>query len=139
LSVGTTSRFGILVALLFLATGVFWLLIVLLGQGDVLLIWPSIASLVSGGLIFAKRNVEITRSIALAAALYNLLVFLYQAYSALTLIGSSFGSFAILAAAGYLLGTVLFILVMLGLYADSGVLGLVSSRFVEDSKMNIRS
>lgn len=131
--------FSTIVALLLLATGLFWAAVVLMGQGDSLLIWPSIASLVSGGLILAKRNVEITRSIALAAALYNLIIFIYQAYSALTLVGSSFSSFAVLAAAGYLVGTVLFVLVMLGLYADSGALGFSSSRFVEDSRTSIPS
>ena len=131
--------FSTIVALPFLATGLFWAAVVLLGQGDPLLLWPGIASLVSGGLILAKRNVEITRSVALAAALYNLLIFVYQAYSALALVGSSFGSFTALAAAGYLLGTVVFILVMLRLYADSGALGFASSRFVEDSRTSISS
>ncbi len=126
--------FSTIVALLFLATGLFWIAVVLMGQGDPLLIWPSVASLVSGGLILAKRNVEITRGVALATALYNLLIFVYQAYAALTLVGSSFGSFPVLTAAGYLLGTVVFILVMLGLYADSGVLGFSSPRLGEDSR-----
>lgn len=137
LSANRGTRFPIIVALLFLATGLFWAAIVMLGQGDSLLIWPSIASLVSGGLILAKRNVDITRSVTLATALYNLLVFLYQAYSAFTLVGSSFGSFATLAAAGYLLGTIVFVFVMLGLYADSGALGSASSRFVEDSRTSM--
>ena len=129
--------FSTIVALPFLATGLFWAAVVLLGQGDPLLIWPSIASLVSGGLILAKRNVGITRSVALAAALYNLIIFVYQAYSALTLVGSSFSSFTLLAAAGYLLGTIVFVFVMLGLCADSGALGSASSRFVEDSRTSM--
>ncbi len=136
-NVKSIIRFSTITALLFLATGLFWASIVLLGQGDPLLVWPSIASLVSGGLILARRNLSIARSVALAAALYNLLIFLYQAYSAFTLVGSSFSSFAVLAAAGYILGTVVFILVMLGLYADSGGLGLPSSRYVEENRTSI--
>jgi hypothetical protein len=116
---GKSTRFTTVSTLIFIAAGLFWALIVVLQQGDPLLIWPSLASFASAGLILAKRSVEITRRVALAAALYNLTIFLYQAYSAFTLVNSTFGSFATLAAVSYLVGTVIFLFLMLGLYADS--------------------
>lgn len=134
---GKSLRFSQISAVLFLAAGIFWASTVMLQQGDLLLVWPSLASFISAGLILMKRSVVVTRSVALATGLYNLIIFSYQAYSAFSLLGSGFASFASLAAVGYIVGAIIFFFLVLGLYADSEVLALSSSRFSEDSRQNI--
>ncbi|MDP7657670.1 MAG: hypothetical protein QF812_00470 [Nitrososphaerales archaeon] len=115
------SRFSQITALLFLAASIFWFSIVLLQQGDLLLVLPGIVSLFSAVLIFMRKKVIVLRSIALAAGLYNLLIFAYHAYSAFSLIGSGFTSFAYLAIFGYSLGTATFLFLLLKVQSDSDV------------------
>jgi len=115
------SRFSQITALLFLVASIFWFSIVLLQQGDLLLVLPGIASLFSAVLIFMRKKIVILRSVSLAACLYNLLIFAYHAYSAFSLIGSGFTSFAYLAIFGYSLGTVTFLFLLLKVQSDSDV------------------
>ncbi len=134
---GKNLRTYLITAILFLATGVFWMSIVMLQQGSLLLIWPSLASFIAGGLMLFKRSVGVTRSVALATGLYNLVLFSYHAYSALALLESGFASFAYVAAVGYVFGTLIFLVLVFGLYAGSEVLGLSSSLFSEDSRTSM--
>ncbi len=129
LVIGNIPRFSQLSAVLFLVAGVFWASTVMMQQGDLLLVWPSLASFASAGLIFMNRSVVVTRSVALATGLYNFIIFSYQTYSAFNLLGSSFASFASLAAVGYVVGAVIFLFLVLGIYGESEVFGPSSSRF----------
>ncbi len=69
--------------------------------------------------MLTKRGAVITQSVAFASALYNSVIFFYQAYSAVTLTGSVFASFASIAAVGYTVGAVTFLFILLGLYSGS--------------------
>ena len=115
------SRFSQITALLFLVASIFWFSIVLLQQGDLLLVLPGIASLFSAVLIFMRKKIVILRSVSLAAGLYNLLIFAYHAYSAFSLIGSGFTSFAYLAILGYSLGAIAFLFLLLKVQSDSEI------------------
>ena len=119
------SRFSRITALLFLAAGIFWFSIVLFEQGAFLLVLPGFASLLSAVLIFIGKNIDIKRSVSLATGLYNFLIFAYHAYSAVSLIGSGFDSFAYLAIMGYSLWTVTFLLLVIKMQNDSEVFGLL--------------
>jgi len=119
------SRFSRITALLFLAAGIFWFSIVLFEQGAFLLVLPGFASLLSAVLIFIGKNIDIKRSVSLATGLYNFLIFAYHAYSAFSLIGSGFDSFAYLAIMGYSLWTVTFLLLVIKMQNDSEVFGLL--------------
>tara|TARA_B100000315_G_C14532099_1_gene566685 strand:- start:260 stop:637 length:378 start_codon:yes stop_codon:yes gene_type:complete len=115
------SRFSQITALLFLVAGIFWFSIALFQQGNLLLVLPGFASIFSAVLIFMRKKIVIIRSVSLATGLYNLLIFAYHAYSAFSLIGSGFTSFAYLAIVGYSLGTITFLFLLLKVQSDSEV------------------
>ena len=119
-----SSRLSKISAVLFLVVGLFWISIVLLKQGDLLLVLPGFASLISAVLILVKRSSVITRSIALSTGLYNLVIFVYQTYSAFSLIGSSFTSFVSLVAVGNLFGAITFLFLVLKMNGDSDFFGI---------------
>ena len=115
------SRFSQITAILFLVAGIFFVSIALFQQGDLLLVLPGFASLFSAVLIILKKKRDIIRNVSLATGLYNLLIFAYHAYSAFSLIGSGFTSFAYLAIVGYSLGTITFLFLLLKVQSDSEV------------------
>ena len=115
------SRFSQITAILFLVAGIFWFSIALFQQGNLLLVLPGFASIFSAVLIFMRKKIVIIRSVSLATGLYNLLIFAYHAYSAFSLIGSGFTSFAYLAIVGYSLGTITFLFLLLKVQSDSEV------------------
>jgi hypothetical protein len=96
----------LLVPILFLVEGVFWLGIVATG-GAQLLVLAALAFILSGVLLFAMPSGWVTRPLAGASALFGLTLTLYQVYEASTLFGTGlstlglesgaiFGLFAIL-------------------------------------------
>ncbi len=128
--------FSLLSVTLFMITGIFWAFVVIL-QGDLLLIWPSLTCFFSAGLIFFKRSAVFPRRLALATCLYNFIIFSYLAYSAFYLLGSSFASFAFAAFLSYIIYAIIFLFVMLRYYGESNVLPF-SSRFSQYSESCIQ-
>jgi hypothetical protein len=95
----------LLIPILFLVEGVFWLGVVATG-GALLLVLAALAFIVSGLLLFQTPDGWATRPIAGASALFGLTLTVYQVYEAATLFGTSlsnvglasgaiFGAFAI--------------------------------------------
>lgn len=84
----------ILVPVLFLVAGVFWVGIVATGGGPLLLL-AALASLLSGGLLLAMPSNWVTRPLAGASALFGLVLTLYQAYEASTLLGTNLSNLGV--------------------------------------------
>jgi hypothetical protein len=78
----------LLIPILFLAEGVFWLAIVATG-GAILLILAGLAFIVSGLLLIQMPDGWATKPLAGASALFGLTLTIYQVYQAATLFGSS--------------------------------------------------
>jgi hypothetical protein len=81
----------LLVPILFLVVGVFWLGIVATG-GDLLLLLAVLAFVLSGLLLIAMPSNWGTRPLAGASALFGLTLTIYQVYVAATLFGTGLGS-----------------------------------------------
>ncbi|MFC1755268.1 hypothetical protein ACFL96_18085 [Thermoproteota archaeon] len=118
------SRLSYIFVVIFLVAGLLWVSVALLNQGDLLLVLPGFVSLISAGLILIKPNLLITRNLALSAGVYNLIIFVYQSYSAFSLIGSNSSMFFSIAAIGYLFGTGIFLFLVLRVNGDSKVFSL---------------
>ncbi|MDA4115871.1 MAG: hypothetical protein OK442_04890 [Thaumarchaeota archaeon] len=78
----------LLIPILFLAEGVFWLAIVATG-GAILLILAALAFIASGLLLIQMPDSWATKPLAGASALFGLTLTVYQVYQAATLFGSS--------------------------------------------------
>jgi len=96
----------LLIPILFLVEGVFWLGVVATG-GALLLVLAALAFVVSGLLLLQLPDSWATRPLAGASALFGLTLTVYQVYQASTLFGTSlsnvgisssviFGAFAII-------------------------------------------
>ena len=96
----------LLIPILFIVEGVFWLGIVATG-GAPLLVFAALAFIVSGLLLLQMPDSWATRPLAGASALFGLTLTVYQVYQAATLFGTSlsnvglfsgavFGAFAII-------------------------------------------
>jgi len=77
----------LLVPILFLVEGVFWLGVVVTG-GGVLLLFAALAFVVSGVLLVWMPKGRATRPLAGASALFGLTLTVYQVYEASTLFGT---------------------------------------------------
>ncbi|MGH9919237.1 MAG: hypothetical protein ACRD6W_10285 [Nitrososphaerales archaeon] len=82
------SARDLLIPILFLAVGVFWLAVVATG-GTILLILAALAFIVSGLLLIQMPASWATKPLAGASALFGLTLTIYQVYEAATLFGSS--------------------------------------------------
>lgn len=80
-----------LLPVLFLVEGAFWVAVVALGGGALLLL-AALAGILSGVLLIARPSHWVTRPLAGATALFALTITVYQVYEASTLIGSSLTS-----------------------------------------------
>ncbi len=118
------SRLSYVFAGIFFIAGLFWVYIALFTKGEFLLIMPGFVSIISAGLILIKPNLGVTRNLALSSGLYNLIILLYQSYSAFSLIGSNSSSFFSIAAIGYLFGTGVFLFLVLRVHGDPKVFSL---------------
>jgi len=81
----------LLIPILFLAEGVFWLAVVATG-GAILLVLAAIAFIVSGLLLIQMPTSWATKPLAGASALFGLTLTVYQVYQAATLYGTSLSS-----------------------------------------------
>ncbi len=126
ISVGVVAKSlrDLLVPVLFLAEGVFWLAVVATG-GGVLLVFAALAGILSGVLLIAAPSAWATRPLAGASALFALALTLYQAYQAVTLVGSNLSSVG--ATSGALFGVFAVISIYLELAALSMGTGASSS------------
>jgi hypothetical protein len=83
-----------LVPILFLVEGAFWLGIVATGGGP-LLVLAALACILSGVLLIWISSNWVTRPLAGASALFALALTIYQAYEASTLLGSNLSTLGI--------------------------------------------
>jgi len=81
----------LLVPILFLAEGVFWVAVVATG-GAILLLFAALAFIVSGLLLIQMPTSWATKPLAGASALFGLSLTIYQVYQAATLFGTSLSS-----------------------------------------------
>jgi hypothetical protein len=81
----------LLIPILFLAEGVFWLAVVATG-GAILLVLAALAFIVSGLLLIQMPTSWATKPLAGASALFGLTLTVYQVYQAATLYGTSLSS-----------------------------------------------
>jgi hypothetical protein len=81
----------LLIPILFLAEGVFWLAVVATG-GAILLVLAALAFIVSGLLLIQTPTSWATKPLAGASALFGLTLTVYQVYQAATLYGTSLSS-----------------------------------------------
>jgi hypothetical protein len=81
----------LLLPILFLAEGVFWVAVVATG-GAILLLFAALAFFVSGLLLFQMPESWATKPLAGASALFGLTLTIYQVYQAATLYGTSLSS-----------------------------------------------
>jgi hypothetical protein len=95
------------------------LLIVLIEQGSVLLIIPGFASLTSGGLILLKKRGFLMNRVIISVVLYNLIIFVFQTYSGIRLIGSDFNYVATISVLVYSIGSIIFAMLLLKSYFGS--------------------
>lgn len=77
-----------LLPVLFIVEGIFWVAIVALG-GGALLLFAALAGVVSGLMLLARPSNWITRPLAGASAFFAMTLTLYQIYRAATLLGSN--------------------------------------------------
>jgi hypothetical protein len=81
----------LVVPILFLAEGVFWLGVVVTG-GALLVVFAALAFVASGLLLVSRPEHRLTRPVAGASALFGLTLTVYQIYEASTLFGTSLGT-----------------------------------------------
>ncbi|MDG6967793.1 MAG: hypothetical protein JRN58_05320 [Nitrososphaerota archaeon] len=82
------------VPVLFIVEGLFWVAIVALGGGD-LLLFAALAGVASGLMLLARPSSWVTRPLAGASALFALALTLFQLYQAATLVGSDLSTVGI--------------------------------------------
>jgi hypothetical protein len=109
----------LLVPILFLAEGAFWLAVVATG-GGVLLLLAALAGILSGILLIAAPSNWATRPFAGASALFALALTLYQFYQAATLFGSN------LSTVGLTSGAVFGVLAVVSFYLELATLSMGS-------------
>lgn len=90
----------LLVPILFLVEGAFWLAIVATGGGPFLLL-AALTGVLSAIFLFAAPSNQITRPLAGASALFALSLTLYQVYQATSLLGSNLTSLGITSGAAF--------------------------------------
>jgi hypothetical protein len=90
----------IVLPVLYFVEAVFWVAIVALGGGPLLLL-AALSCGVSGVLLFMAPSNWLARPVAGAAALFVLALALYQAYEASTLIGSNLNTLGVESAATF--------------------------------------
>jgi len=83
-----------LLPILFFVVGAFWVGIVATGGGALLLL-AALAFVLSGVIMVAMPSNWVGRPLGGASALFGLILTVYQAYEAVTLLGSGLGSFGL--------------------------------------------
>jgi hypothetical protein len=111
------ARNRIILSLPFLIPGIFWVSIVLLNEGSMLLIVPGIISLfVAAVLIMGIQSNHIKR-LCIAVGLYNLVIFVYQTYASTQLIGLGLVTAGAVEVVGYGVATVILLLSLFIMYS----------------------
>lgn len=99
---------GMLPAVLFFATGVFWAGILATG-GGVLLAWAALTCFASGAFLIVWSSNWVTRPLNVATALFGLVLTVYQVYLSLTIVGTGLGSLAAYSSAAFALFTIVYV------------------------------
>jgi len=83
----SATALGMLSPILYFVAGVFWLGIVVVG-GGFLLIWAALACFITGIFLVAWSSSWVVRPLAKASAVFGLALTVYQLYVGLTLVGT---------------------------------------------------
>jgi hypothetical protein len=105
----------LLLPALFIVEGVFWLAVVALG-GGILLVFAAVAAMLSGVLLATRPALWLTKPLAGASALFALVLALYQVYEAATLVGSNLNN------VGLTSGVVFGVFALVSIYLELGTL-----------------
>jgi len=81
------GAFGMLSPILFFAAGVFWVGIVAVG-GGFLLVWAALTCFITGAFLVVWSTNWVARPLAKASAVFGLALTVYQLYVGLTLVGT---------------------------------------------------
>ena len=111
----------LLVPILFLAEGAFWVVVVATGGGP-LLLFAALAGVISGVLLIAMPSHWATRPLAGASALFGLTLSIYQVYVASTLFGTG------LATLGAASGAIFGVFAIVCVYLELATLSMVGQR-----------
>jgi hypothetical protein len=107
------SKPKLLISLLFLITGVFWVTTAMSSESSPYTIGVGILSLISGIVIFMNKVTGLGWSICLATAFYNLVIFAYLIYASTILVASGLTLQGWISTIGYLLATVIYLLMIM--------------------------
>jgi hypothetical protein len=124
LDVVRTLGFSMASAAVFIIVGAAWLALGLIGEGSIYLISPGIVNVLAGALIFAGIRGRIVASLALASAIYNLVLVVYQAFASVYALTQGFNVFYIAASVVYFLLTIFFVIFGFAVYSKTSALGM---------------
>ena len=124
------------IAIIFLAAGLFWISIVMLGEGAPLLITPGLASIITAIMLFGIWGAKYAKILAIATAIYNLILLIYQLIAAIILLEINPGLTGIFITIGYLIGTLFFIAILILGYSKSENLLKSTFQSSEENKKN---
>lgn len=91
----------LLLPVLFIVEGAFWVAIVALG-GGFLLLFAALAGVASGLMLLLRPSARVTRPLAGASAFFAIALTAYQIYQAATLVGSNLNTVGITSGAVFL-------------------------------------
>lgn len=116
-----TNRHSLAISgMAFIILGVFWLFAALTAQGTPYLVGPASISIVTAVVLLVGMNKSRELKIlATSTALSNLVLTAYHAYAAALLFRVGLTYFGGVALAGYALGSIVLIILILGLYSDA--------------------
>jgi hypothetical protein len=88
------TRLGKISPALFLVAGAIWLVVTVAG-GDLVLIWPGLASILSGISLLLVSGKPLRRPLGVASSIFGLAIAIYQTALSATLLGTTLGLLAI--------------------------------------------
>ncbi|MEM3383158.1 MAG: hypothetical protein QXL52_03120 [Nitrososphaerales archaeon] len=113
------SKLIISLSILFLITGVAWIIFAILNEGTILLLEPGIANLITGILLLTKFGGRYARALVLASGVYSLIICSYQLYASINILRIGLTIFTIASLLGYTLGSLAFLSVIIVAYMNS--------------------
>jgi len=104
---------------LYVILGLFWVGIIFAG-GALLLLWPSLTSIASGGLLVLRPEKKLSSALAKASAIYAILLAGYQAYVSVALLGSVFSTIAAYSLASFAAIAILYTVLLYAAISRAG-------------------
>lgn len=107
------NRLSKISPVLFLVVGAIWLAVTVSSR-ELVLLWPTVASILSGISLLLGATKQLRRSLGVASSLFGLTIALFQLYLSTALVGTALGSLATYSLATFV---VLIVLQLILLYS----------------------